>query len=184
MMKRRCLGETEIWGRNLDIPLGCFANTGNPYYAWQAIRICVKHKKKFPDTLLTYLGACADRMLSDEARKAGDVRKMLPGILGFPSKFGPGNLLDPDDDPDDRLGFALRFMVKLAQDEKPTVALENAAAEILGKECADRVDDKTLRRWILEEFNLQNWPRTPAEWDEMKLHVRDIFADVRTLLGT
>jgi hypothetical protein len=72
--------------------------TGNPYYAWAAIRICISHKHAFPEWLSAYLENCADRMLSDEASKARDLRKVLPWILGFPSlldparrKSGPGN---------------------------------------------------------------------------------------------
>lgn len=180
----RCfLLEVEIWGRNLDIPLGCFASTGNPYYAWQAIRICVKHKKEFPDELIAYLGECADRMLSDEAEKARDVRKVLPWILGFPKKHGPGNLLNPDDDPDNRQGFALTFMVKIAQGEKPSDALKNAATEILGKECVDKADEKTLQRWIRSEIGLQRWPRTAEEWDYVKRRFARDIHQTRTLLA-
>ena len=51
-----------------------FEDTGNPYHAWEAIWLCITHKKEFPGWVLRYLAQCAERMKSDEAKKAGDLR--------------------------------------------------------------------------------------------------------------
>jgi len=77
--------------------------TGNPHYAWQAIKHCIARKKEFPEWLIGYLAMCVMRMDSREAKESRDLRKILPWVFGFPSLFdtgkrkrGPGNLLDPD----------------------------------------------------------------------------------------
>src|SRR5262249_37111152 len=65
--------------------------TGEPIYAWRAIRICLADKVEFPHWIKGYLGQCVMRMDSPKARKSGDLRKVLPWVLGFPAnrKRGP-----------------------------------------------------------------------------------------------
>jgi hypothetical protein len=145
-----------------------FEATGNPYYAWMAIRVCIKHKKAFPEWLLAYLEICADRMESDQARARGDLRAILPWILGFPNIFdsaprkpGPGNLLAPEGP--DRAMFALRFAIRLEQGEKPLTALRNACND--GLDGIDRdADEKTLQRWLVKRFGLERWTSNADEW--------------------
>jgi hypothetical protein len=160
---------------------GELADTGNPYYAWMAIQVCIEHEKEFPDWVLAYLGECAERMMSDKARKEGrDIRKALPWIFGFPNvldpsqrKRGPGNMLDPYGGPD-TLTFALRFAVRLEQGEQPSAAMSNACNDVFdGREAS--ADEKTLRRWLLKEFNLKKSPKTAEEWKKVaRRHYRSL----------
>ena len=154
--------------RNPDLLLRAaihgLATTGNPYYAWEAIQISITHKKKFPSAVLNYLLQCAERMQSREARQTQDLRKSLPWVFDFPQgPKAPKHLLDPDGDPNNKPLLAIRFAIRL-ESEKPSTALRNACNDALCKERADRIDDKTLRAWILREFELKHWPRTRAEW--------------------
>ena len=75
----------------VDMFLCAMADTGNPYYAWQALSVCLKHKKEIPDWLAAYLEQCIERMESDRARKAGDLREVLPWALDFSKRAGPGS---------------------------------------------------------------------------------------------
>jgi hypothetical protein len=153
-----------------------FQCTGNPYYAWWALNNCIKHKIEFPEWLIEYLGACAARMLSSEARAASDLREVLPSILGFPRKRGPGKLLDPDADPRDTLSFACRFLREIAEGRELSDALKEAA---VATNC-EATDDKTLRHWIQENFGLKEWPRDRREFIEK---TRETLLDVRLLLS-
>ena len=147
-----------------------FRDTGNPYYAWCALQFCIEHQKAFPEWLLTYLAGCAERMMSDEASNEGrDLRKALPGIFGFPNVFeptqrkhGPGNLLDPYSIEPDTTSFALQFATRLEKGETPSAAMRNACDVLKGKD-AD-ADEKTLRRWLLKEFDLKEWPSNADAW--------------------
>jgi hypothetical protein len=53
----------------VDMFLHAMADTGNPYYAWQALSVCLKHKKEIPDWLAAYLEQCIERMEADRARR-------------------------------------------------------------------------------------------------------------------
>jgi hypothetical protein len=141
--------------------------SGNPYYVWMAIGVCIKHNKLFPEWILAYLGDCADRILSDQAREARDLRKVLPWALGFPSLFnhaqrksGPGNLLNPEGP--DRSMFALRFAIRLEEGEKPLDALRNAYNDAF--ETNDNADEKTLKHWLCKEYNLTKWTSSADNW--------------------
>jgi hypothetical protein len=144
------------------------ADTGNPYWAWNAIQVCIQHQKEFPDWLLVYLGECAERMMSDQAKESGDLGRVLPWIFGFPSvldptqrKRGPGNLLDPLGP--DRSWFALRFAIRLENGERLSAAMQNAANDVFDGINAN-ADEKTLRRWLLKEFDLKDRPSNVGEW--------------------
>jgi hypothetical protein len=120
--------------------------TGNPYFAWKAIGVCIERNKAFPEWLLSYLGGCADRILSEQAAEARDLRKVLPWALGFPNLFdpsqrkpGPGNLLNPYGP--DRSMFALRFAIRIEEGEKPLAALRNAYNEAFD-ETNDTADER------------------------------------------
>jgi hypothetical protein len=161
------------------------ADTGNPYYAWRAVRDCIEHGIKFPEWLFAYLGECAERMLSDEAKKEGcDLRKALPGIFGFPNvldptqrKRGPGNMLDPEGDPD-RLDFVLNFAMRLERGQQPTAAMSDACNDVFDGKKAD-VDEKTLRRMLLKEFDLKKSPKTADEWKKV---ARERFGSLAAFL--
>ena len=146
------------------------AHTGNPYFAWMAIQVCIEHGRQFPEWLLAYLGDCAERMLSDKAREGGrDIRKVLPWIFGFPnvfdpsqSKKGPGNLLNPEGDPD-MLDFVLNFATRLERGEKLSAAVRNACNTAFSGKLAD-VDDKTLRSWLRKCLGLKEEPPNADAW--------------------
>jgi hypothetical protein len=72
-----------------------FESTGNPYFAWFVIDSCAERNAPLPHWVLVYLAQSAGRMLSMKAQQTSDLRKVLPWVLGFPNKRGPGNLLDP-----------------------------------------------------------------------------------------
>jgi hypothetical protein len=164
----------------LDMFRSEFAGTSNPYYAWQALGICLKHKKQIPDWLTAYLAQCIVRMGSGRTKTTRDLRKVLPWVLGFSKKkSGPGNLLDPDRDPYDKPLLALKFAIKILQEEKPSTALRNACDEHLDQECAEEIDEKTLKSWLVKAFDLKKWPRTNAEWQPI---VRKHYFALKTLL--
>jgi hypothetical protein len=147
----------------LRLSLHGLADSGNPYFAWRAIETCIKHKKQFPDWLVAYLEQCAERMLSDKAKKEGrDLRKILPWVFGFEGKRGPGNMLDPGGNTY-KMTFALRFAIRLEDGESPPAARRNACNDVFDGDAAD-ADDKTLRRWLLEEFDLKKQPSSADEW--------------------
>jgi hypothetical protein len=148
---------------NLDAMYVGWEDNKNPYYAWSAIEICTKHKKPLPTWVVDYLAGCAERMLSDKATKSKDLRKILPSILGFPAKRGPGRPLDPDHVPNDKLMFALLFTIEIHKGRKPSIARKDAMKH-LPRNRADRIDDKTLQRWLKEVFDLTSSPRTVTKW--------------------
>ncbi|MBR1155251.1 hypothetical protein [Bradyrhizobium sp. JYMT SZCCT0428] len=137
--------------------------TGNPYYAWFAIDICVRTNKPFPDWLTAYLGQCAHRMASNKAKAAGDLRKILPWVLGFSSKRGPGNPLNYVDRIHHKRAFALEFATQIEAGDEPAAARLNACNAIFAGKYAN-VDDRTLQRWLLEVFGLRKAPSTAEEW--------------------
>jgi len=172
--------------RYLDL-LQKLATARGPYFAFEAIRLCKKHKKPFPAWITDYLGECADRMLSDKARRASDVRKTLLWIFGFPKKKpGPGGLFDQD------YGllkemlrplFALIFAVQLYQGEKDLVKARRNAGdgvdEVYGLISGKTIDDRTLQRILLEQFQLKHLPLTAEEW--MPVLDRHLLAIVERL---
>jgi hypothetical protein len=158
----------------LDMFLHAFADSGNPYYAFQALGVCLKHKKEIPEWLAAYLEQCIERMGSDRAQKASDLRENLRWVFDFSKKVGPGNLLDPDHDPDNKQLFALKFAIELEQGERLSAAMEHACEEVLGQERAEKIADKTLKNWLVKEFGLEKWPPR-ATADEWKRIAREHF---------
>jgi hypothetical protein len=142
-----------------------FERSGNPYYAWKAIDLCVKADLPLPIWLIAYLSQCSGRMLSDKAIQASDLRKILPWILGFPNKRGPGRPLNPYRSPL-RLVFAIKFGILVLNGENPVTARRSACNFAFDSKAAD-VDDKTLMRWVLEDFNLKKAPENSEEWQEV-----------------
>jgi hypothetical protein len=178
----------EIVRRDPDVWLQVAAlqleDTGNPYYAWMAVRVCIEHKKEFPDWLLFYLGMCAEAIMSDKAKKAGDLGRVLPWVFGFPNvldptqcKREPGNLLDPNGDPD-RKRFALKFWVRLEEGETVLAAMRGAYDDVFKNGDAD---DKTLERWLLKEFGLKKRPSDADGWKAAgREHYWSIWEFLRT----
>jgi hypothetical protein len=162
-------------------------DTGNPYYAWMAIENCINHKKEFPAWVIAYLKQCVERLKSDEAKESADLRKVLPWIFGFPhvldptqGKRGPGNLLNPDrEQAPDRMLFALRFATRLEKGEDPPTAICNAYNDTFDEQSAN-ADEKTLRRWLLKEFDLNEWPSSAEEWKKIcREHYSAFYALLR-----
>jgi hypothetical protein len=143
------------------------ANLG-PYFAWQAIDVCIKDKRPFPDWVNDYLAGCAERMCdermqSERAKRASDVGKTFQWIFNFPKKKpGPGGLFDPDRELLKEMWkceFALNFANRLYQGDDPVEARGNA-----GNEMFPDKDDRTLQRYLREQFQLKKLPRSIGEW--------------------
>ena len=143
--------------------LNGWENTRNPYYVWNAIHLCTEHNRQFPEWVLLYLAECSTRMLAPDAKKSNDLRKILPSILGFPAKRGPGKPLDPDQDPNDVMELAIRFAIEIEKGMDPPAA-RREATKYLPRRRADKIDDKTLQVWLKKHFGLKKSPRTNAEW--------------------
>lgn len=140
----------------------------SPYFAWEAIGTCIRKKKQFPDWINNYLAQCADRMQSKQAKRAGDARKALQWIFDFPkTKAGPGGLFDQDRGLLKEVAksiFALNFAMRLYQGEDPVQARCNAGDEVFGLINSNTIDDRTLQRILLEQFQLKNLPLTADGW--------------------
>jgi hypothetical protein len=137
--------------------------TKNPYFVWQAIDTCSALQWELPDWVRAYLAGCARRMVSEDTVQASDLRKILPEVLGFPRKRGPGSLLKPDGDAAKYFESAVVFATEIENGAKPSAALRTAS-EYLDKKVADKIDDKTLRSHIKKLFGVANAPRTNADW--------------------
>ena len=161
---------TDKWFAAIDDPdflirmyRGAWQKEGNPVFVWYAVDSCIKYKKPFPDWVMDYLGDVAQRMRSDDATAATDLRAVLPGIMGFPAKPGPGHPLDPSGGNDDAPLLAGWFAMEIVdRGLEPTEALRKAVKR-MSPEVADR-DEKTLWRWLMKAVDLKRRPRTNAEW--------------------
>ena len=161
---------------DLDKTLTAFqklAAKRGPVFTWQMIGTCVKYKKQFPDWVINYLAQCAERMCdgrmqSERAKRADDVGKMFQWIFDFPKKKpGPGELLDAGGEllkETCKAAFAFHFALKLHQGEDPIQARRNAGDEWFGIIGDETVDDRTLQRYLREQFQLKKLPRTAEEW--------------------
>jgi hypothetical protein len=165
--------------------------TGNPYYAWLAIRICIEHHKAFPDWVIDYLRQRSGRIVIPEWKTQEDLRKILPWVFCFSDareftgrKRGPGNLLNPDLGGSayrrllfpfrfTEINFTLGFAMRVLKGEKPAQAMRNACNDAFDKETADKIDDKTLKRRLLNDFSLKRWPADAAEWETILRQYRD-----------
>jgi len=164
----------------LEIVRKAFEESGNPYYAWEAIHHCIKANTPFPNWLIAYLAQCSKRMHSDKAVQTSDLRKVLPWILGFPTKRGPRHLLRPGYDPK-RLRFVIQFGRLIVQGKDPVTARRDACNAVFDGKDAD-VDDKTLVRWVLNAFSLKKAPKSTKQWKEaVRKNLVSIFA-TRALL--
>src|SRR5262249_2520067 len=124
----------------------------------------------FPHWIKGYLGQCVMRMDSPKARKSGDLRKVLPWVLGFPAnrKRGPrkNNLMA-----DTRMAIFptlfTDYVIRhgLGPREAPTEACNRIFKD---NDKRAQVDVETLRRWIKKHFGLKIFPRTAAEWQEVE----------------
>jgi hypothetical protein len=138
-----------------------------PSVTWWAIDLCIKHKEPFPPWIIEYLGQCADRMVhrSGKAKRTIDLREELPRIFDFPKKKpGPGNPLDHRDvvlKPLLKRSFALSFAIRVYRGESPGKAMRNAGDLFLG----NVLDDRTLRKYLKEAFQVSRLPTTKQEWE-------------------
>jgi hypothetical protein len=76
--------------------------------------------------------------------------------------------------------FAIRFALEIESGKTPSVA-RSEAAKYLPRHRGDRIDDKTLQRWLKEYFRLARTPRTITEW---KLVTRAHYDDFNSLIET
>jgi hypothetical protein len=150
---------------------GSFAawnETRNPVFAWMAIDACSRGNIEFPEWVRLYLGDCAQRMLSPDAEEASDVRKVLPSIMGFSLRRGPGNPLKPFGNDWQYTDAAITFMGGIAKGAKPAAALRSAF-DGLDSTAADKMDEKTLQSHIKKFFEVSRAPRTNAGWRQVIL---------------
>jgi len=61
-----------------------FEETGNPFYAWLALEICILDKRQFPAQILDYLRQCAERMRSSGSERPRGFARSSPRGFGFP----------------------------------------------------------------------------------------------------
>jgi hypothetical protein len=147
-----------------DLALRYFQSkaTRSPVYAWVAIGVCIRNKKPFPDWVIAYLGRCADRMTSDDARRSRGVRKTLLWIFGFPKKkTGPGKPLEPYPHDEWKTVFAAKFAERIGRGDDPRTARDSACNAVFGERGPD---DRTLQRYLREVFELPYLPSTVEEW--------------------
>ena len=128
------------------------------------LQICATNKLPIPEWVTDYLAGAADRMLSAETAESKDARAVLPKILGFPSKRGPGNplRLENDEVGVDRWLFSRRFAAAIGGGRSIQDALA-VAVLLLDPADHDR-DELTLLRWVAKEFGLPTHPRTENTW--------------------
>jgi hypothetical protein len=148
----------------------------SPYFAWEAIRICIRQKRPFPDWVTDYLGQCADRMCAERMqseRAKRDVRETFQWIFDFPKKKpGPGGLFDQHEGLLKDVmkgGFALLFAMQIHNGEQNLVRARRNAGdevdEVFGLISGGKtIDDKMLQRILLEQFQLKRLPLTADEW--------------------
>jgi hypothetical protein len=138
------------------------AETYGPHFIWQAISICVRDSKEFPDWVKDYLGQCANHIVSGKVNQARTRKKVLQ-IFGFPRKKpGPGG---PREEVLKAL-FAFDFGLRLLQGQEgekddPVAARENAGIKFL-----PNTGDRSLQRYLRQQFQLGNLPlpETTKEW--------------------
>ena len=105
-------------------------------------------------------------MVSEKSRKTSDLRKVLPRIFGFPKKkHGPGKLLDPFLSTK-QLEFAVQFGILVLNGENPVTARRDAYISVFDDTAAD-ADDKTLMRWLFQNFDLKKAPKDAEQWKEV-----------------
>jgi hypothetical protein len=133
-----------------------FRSSGNPAHAWEAICFCSRADEPLPHWVITYLGECAERMISNG--DTSDLRAVLPEVLGFPKKKkpGPGKLLRPGPGPD-KVEFLLKFLTYIARGNDPKTARSNACDD-MSPEFGDKHDDRALEKILLDGFGLQKPP--------------------------
>jgi hypothetical protein len=102
-------------------------------------------------------------MLSDDVVKASDLRGTLPTIMGFSLERGRGHMLNPESVGKTYFFCALIFGYQISKGATPREALKSAF-EVLDRDVADKMDDKTLLSHIKKIFGLSHAPRTSAEW--------------------
>jgi hypothetical protein len=152
----------------LGYALAEWEQTHNPYFAWKAIEYCTQRKIDYPDWVRDYLAECAQRMVSASAAETSDVRKVLPRIMGFPSKRGPGNPLKPERKEDQYFDAALCFMGEIAKGSSPSMAVQTAF-ETLDPKVADKMDHRTLRSHIKRFFGATGSLRRWGDWRDALL---------------
>ena len=142
-----------------------FEVSGDPYYAWAALRSCTNLvEKPLPPWLASYLFQCSERI--EKAEQASDLRGVLPWVLGFPTKRTKKCLSDKVSPRTRTWKFVTEFGVRILQDEDPVAARRNACNDAFdGKDT--NVDDKTLMRWLLSAFHLKKAPKDARRWKEI-----------------
>jgi hypothetical protein len=140
-----------------------WSRTNNPYWVWSTIKFCAANRVEYPSWVYQYLADCARRMLSDDAVETSDLRKTLPTTMGFSLERGRGHPLNPERVGKKYFFCALIFGFRISKGATPKEALKSAF-EVLDRDVADKMDDKTLLSHIKKIFGLSHAPRTSAEW--------------------
>jgi hypothetical protein len=148
---------------NTEFVLESLEGSDNPIYAWLAIYFATEAGKPIPGWVIPYLAQCSKRMIMVSAQDASDLRKVLPGVLGFKKRPGPGKLLKPYLDLD-KSSFTNKFARYIIQGKDPETARKDACNHTFKRKFADKVDDKTLDRYLVECMGLKKKPKTANQW--------------------
>jgi hypothetical protein len=141
-----------------------FEASGNPRYAWAALGLCTD-QKPLPRWLMEYLVQCSERM--QNADQASDLRKILPRVLGFPTKRAKkswGDKINPR-----MWKFVTEFGVRILYGDDPRAARRNGCNAAFASKVADRLEDKTLMRWLHQAYLLKKEPKDAQQWKEIVL---------------
>jgi hypothetical protein len=141
-------------------------DSGNPFHVWLAIDLCVKEQLGVAPWIRNYLAECAERMMREaRSKKSQDLRKILPGALGFPAKRGPGHPLRPNVTESEQLLAlaALKFANAIQKGCKPKKALDHASMT-LEESIAYKVNKKILLGHIKRFLGVETAPRSHSAW--------------------
>jgi hypothetical protein len=139
-----------------------FESSGNPVHAWIAIYFSTKFGEPLPKWVIAYLAQCSKRMIFDK-RGTSDLREVLPEVLDFPKKRGPGKLLQAGPD-EDKISFTRKFVNYIMQGRDPKTARKEACNRTFSRKVADKVDDKTLVHWLVDTMGLVKKPQNANQW--------------------
>jgi hypothetical protein len=62
------------------------------------------------------------------------------------------------------LDVSNEIRARVHEGEEPREAMHNACNDAFDGKTADKVEDKTLERWLKEGFGLEYWPASAEEW--------------------
>ncbi|HEY1749578.1 MAG TPA: hypothetical protein VGG11_22815 [Xanthobacteraceae bacterium] len=126
----------------------------NPIYVWSAIHRSKKIKQPLPKWALIYLYDVAERIDDFWTKDVSDVREVLPGILGFAKRIGPGGHVGKVQELRKREALAMAFAAQIFAGKSPADACADArnSMEYRVKGKSDEPDDRTLEAHLRTIF--------------------------------